>query len=46
LRIKFVDGWVGYHNFGGFKIKQVTPYPFFVICIKHAVHESGYQAYD
>jgi len=21
LRIKFVDGLVGYHNFGGFKIK-------------------------
>jgi len=22
----------------------VTPYLLFVICVKHAVHESGYQA--
>jgi len=38
---QFVDDLVGYHNFGGFKIKWVIPYPFFVICVKHAVHESG-----
>jgi len=28
MRIKFADSLVGCHNFGSFKIKQVTPYSF------------------
>jgi len=35
LRIKFVDGLVGYHNFGGFKTKKVTPYPFLLLVSVH-----------
>jgi len=44
LRIKFVDGLVGHHNFEGFKIKLSNTLSLFVICVKHAVHESGYPA--
>jgi len=32
LKIKFVDGLVSYHNFKGFKMKQVTPCPFCYLC--------------
>jgi len=30
LKIKFVDGLVGYHNFGEFKLKDYNTLPFFV----------------
>jgi len=40
LRIKFVDGLVGYHNFGRFQNKVSDTLHLFV----QAVHESGYQA--
>jgi len=33
LIIKFVNGWVVYHNFGGFKIKWVTPTLFCLLVI-------------
>jgi len=44
MRIKVVDDLVEYQTFGGFKIKEVTHYPFFFICVKHTVHEENKQA--
>jgi len=41
LRFKFVDGLVGYYNFEWFKIKPRDTLPFYVICVKHTIHEHG-----
>jgi len=44
MKIKFVDGLVGYHNFRRVQNKVSDTLHLIVICIKHAVHESGYLA--
>jgi len=44
LRIKFVNGLVGYYNFRRVQHKVSETLPLIVICVKHAVHESGYLA--